>query len=107
MNIVRNCWISILFLMLCTACGQEEANFPQNSENGGLELCIRFTGDFNMNSRSELNTSEPQHHIEHMYAYIFTNSEGSTIDGLDEATCIYEEKLPWKPSVDAASVFRC
>lgn len=107
MNIVRNCWISILFLMLCTACGQEEANFPQNSENGGLELCIRFTGDFNMNSRSELNTSEPQHHIEHMYAYIFTNSEGSTIDGFDEATCIYEEKLPWQPSVDAASVFRC
>ena len=62
-----------------------------------------------MNSRSALLSSEPMHHIEHMYAYLFEKSQPADGDGLtvENAECVYEQKLPWTASANAGNVFRC
>ena len=62
-----------------------------------------------MNSRSALLSSEPMHHIEHMYAYLFEKSQPADGDGLtvENAVCVYEQKLPWIASANAGNVFRC
>ena len=98
-------WI-ILWAVCFTACKEDNLPTEGTQQAEDLELVISFDNEFEMGSRSALTSSEPTHHIEYMYAYVFANenSNGLTVE---DATCIYEEKLPWEASAEAQSVFRC
>ncbi len=89
------------------ACNDEEIEKIEATEGeGNIELSIAMAGDFELDTRSALVSSEPMHHIEHLYAYLFAAPDGVDLS-VDNATCVYEEELPWKASEEALSVFRC
>lgn len=98
-------WI-ILWAVCFTACKEDNLPTEGTQQAEDLELVISFNNEFEMGSRSALTSSEPTHHIEYMYAYVFANENSNdlTVEG---ATCIYEEKLPWEASAETQSVFRC
>lgn len=102
--------LSILLAVFCTSCKKDNIAAGEDEQSdGGIELSISLNGEFDMNSRSALLSSEPMHHIEHMYAYLFEKSQPADGDGLtvENAVCVYEQKLPWTASADAGNVFRC
>lgn len=102
--------IALLPVMLAVCfSGCSKENIPAGEEvssDEGIELSISLNGEFDMDSRSELTSSEPMHHIEHMYAYVFAADQGNELT-IDNAECIYEEKLPWTGTAEGSSVFRC
>ena len=89
-----------------TACKEDNLPTEGTQQAEDLELVISFDNEFEMGSRSALTSSEPTHHIEYMYAYVFANENSNDLT-VEDATCIYEEKLPWEASAEAQSVFRC
>lgn len=98
--------LSVLLTMCCASCKDDSISAGGHEQTEtGLQLSIALNGEFGMNSRSAMLSSEPLHHIEHMYAYVFANEAGAF--NQDDATCIYEEKLPWTASANAVNVFRC
>lgn len=102
--------LSILLAVFCTSCKKDNIAAGEDEQSdGGIELSISLNGEFDMNSRSALLSSEPMHHIEHMYAYLFEKSQPADGDGLtvENAVCVYEQKLPWTASANAGNVFRC
>lgn len=101
----KSLW-GVVMLWGIMACSDvsEEAPVNGGEEREGVELAIAMQGDFELNTRTQLVTSEPMHHIEHMYAYLFASSGTGWMD-MDK--CIYEEKLPWQPTAMQASTFRC
>ena len=102
--------LSILLAVFCTSCKKDNIAAGEDEQSdGGIELSISLNGEFDMNSRSALLSSEPMHHIEHMYAYLFEKSQPADGDGLtvENAVCVYEQKLPWIASANAGNVFRC
>lgn len=102
--------LSILLAVFCTSCKKDNIAAGEDEQSdGGIELSISLNGEFDMNSRSALLSSEPMHHIEHMYAYLFEKSQSADGDGLtvENAVCVYEQKLPWTASANAGNVFRC
>ena len=98
-------WI-ILWAVCFTACKEDNLPTEGTQQAEDLELVISFDNEFEMGSRSALTSSEPTHHIEYMYAYVFANEKGNDLT-VENATCIYEEKLPWEASAETQSVFRC
>lgn len=102
--------IALLPVMLAVCfSGCSKENIPAGEEvssDEGIELSISLNGEFDMDSRSALTSSEPMHHIEHMYAYVFAADQGNELT-IDNAKCIYEEKLPWTGTAEGSSVFRC
>lgn len=98
-------WI-ILWAVCFTACKEDNLPTEGAQQAEDLELVISFDNEFEMGSRSALTSSEPTHHIEYMYAYVFANEKGNDLT-VENATCIYEEKLPWEASAETQSVFRC
>ena len=98
-------WI-ILWAVCFTACKEDNLPTEGTQQAEDLELVISFDNEFEMGSRSALTSSEPTHHIEYMYAYVFANENSNDLT-VEDATCIYEEKLPWEASAEAQSVFRC
>lgn len=98
-------WI-ILWAVCFTACKEDNLPTEGTQQAEDLELVISFDNEFEMGSRSALTSSEPTHHIEYMYAYVFANEKGNDLT-VEDATCIYEEKLPWEASAETQSVFRC
>lgn len=101
--------LSILLTVFCTSCKKDNIAAGEDEQSdGGIELSISLNGEFDMNSRSALLSSEPMHHIEHMYAYLFENSDNASGDlTVENAVCVYEQKLPWTASANAGNVFRC
>lgn len=100
-------WI-ILWAVCFTACKEDNLPTEGTQQAEDLELVISFDNEFEMGSRSALTSSEPTHHIEYMYAYVFANENSNDLTlTVEDATCIYEEKLPWEASAEAQSVFRC
>lgn len=98
-------WI-ILWAVCFTACKEDNLPTEGAQQAEDLELVISFDNEFEMGSRSALTSSEPTHHIEYMYAYVFANENSNDLT-VEDATCIYEEKLPWEASAETQSVFRC
>lgn len=99
--------LAILLTVFCTSCKKDNISAGEHElSDGGIELAISLAGEFEMGSRSALTSSEPMHHIEHMYAYVFA-VEGETGITVDNAKCVYEEKLPWTATAEGATVFRC
>ena len=99
--------LSILLTVFCTSCKKDNISAGEDEQSdGGIELAISLAGEFEMGSRSALTSSEPMHHIEHMYAYVFAVG-GETGITVDDAKCVYEEKLPWTATAEGATVFRC
>lgn len=99
--------LSVMLAVCFSGCSKE--NIPAGEEvssDEGIELSISLNGEFDMDSRSALTSSEPMHHIEHMYAYVFAADQGNELT-IDNAECIYEEKLPWTGTAEGATVFRC
>lgn len=99
--------LSVMLAVCFSGCSKE--NIPAGEEvssDEGIELSISLNGEFDMDSRSALTSSEPMHHIEHMYAYVFAADQGNELT-IDNAKCIYEEKLPWTGTAEGATVFRC
>ena len=99
-------FLSVMLAVCFSGCSKENVPAGEEVSSGeGIELSISLNGEYDMDSRSELTSSEPMHHIEHMYAYVFAaDGNGLTIDN---AKCIYEEKLPWTGTAEGSSVFRC
>ena len=98
--------LSVMLAVCFSGCSKE--NIPAGEEvssDEGIELSISLNGEFDMDSRSELTSSEPMHHIEHMYAYVFAAEQGNELT-IDNAKCIYEEKLPWTATTEGSTVFR-
>lgn len=99
--------LAILLTVFCTSCKKDNISAGEHEpSDGGIELAISLAGEFEMGSRSALTSSEPMHHIEHMYAYVFA-VKGETGITVDNAECVYEEKLPWTATAEGATVFRC
>lgn len=99
--------LSILLAVFCTSCKKDNISAGEHEpSDGGIELAISLAGEFEMGSRSALTSSEPMHHIEHMYAYVFAADQGNELT-IDNAECVYEEKLPWTATAEGATVFRC
>lgn len=105
MKQIMRLWI-VLWAVCFTACKEDNLPTEGMQQAEDLELVISFNNEFEMGSRSALTSSEPTHHIEYMYAYVFANEKGNDLT-VENATCIYEEKLPWEASAEAQSVFRC
>lgn len=99
-------WI-VLWAVCFTACKEDNLPTEGTQQAEDLELVISFDNEFEMGSRSALTSSEPTHHIEYMYAYVFANEGSDDELTVEDATCIYEEKLPWEASAETQSVFRC
>lgn len=100
--------LSVMLAVCFLGCSKE--NIPAGEEvssDEGIELSISLNGEFDMDSRSALTSSEPMHHIEHMYAYVFAADGNVNELTIDNAECIYEEKLPWTGTAEGSSVFRC
>lgn len=100
--------LSVMLAVCFSGCSKE--NIPAGEEvssDEGIELSISLNGEFDMDSRSALTSSEPMHHIEHMYAYVFAADGNVNELTIDNAECIYEEKLPWTGTAEGSSVFRC
>lgn len=98
-------WGALLMLcvLACSDASDEEWGMGDEAREG-LELVVAMHGDFELNTRTQLVTSEPMHHIEHMYAYLFASSGNGWTD---KDVCIYNEKLPWQPNEWQQSSFRC
>lgn len=100
--------LSVMLAVCFSGCSKENIPAGEEVSSGeGIELSISLNGEFDMDSRSALTSSEPMHHIEHMYAYVFAADQENelTID-IDNAECIYEEKLPWTATAEGSTVFR-
>lgn len=99
--------LSVMLAVCFSGCSKENIPAGEEVSSGeGIELSISLNGEFDMDSRSALTSSEPMHHIEHMYAYVFAADQGNELT-IDNAECIYEEKLPWTGTAEGSSVFRC
>lgn len=99
-------FLSVMLAVCFSGCSKENVPAGEEVSSGeGIELSISLNGEYDMDSRSELTSSEPMHHIEHMYAYVFA-ADGNELT-IDNAKCIYEEKLPWTGTAEGSSVFRC
>lgn len=99
-------FLSVMLAVCFSGCSKENIPAGEEVSSGeGIELSISLNGEFGMDSRSALLSSEPMHHIEHMYAYVFA-ADGDELT-VDNAKCIYEEKLPWTATAEGATVFRC
>lgn len=99
--------LSVMLAVCFLGCSKENIPAGEEVSSGeGIELSISLNGEFDMDSRSALTSSEPMHHIEHMYAYVFAADQGNELT-IDNAKCIYEEKLPWTGTAEGATVFRC
>lgn len=99
-------FLSVMLAVCFSGCSKENVPAGEEVSSGeGIELSISLNGEYDMDSRSELTSSEPMHHIEHMYAYVFA-ADGNELT-IDNAKCIYEEKLLWTGTAEGSSVFRC
>lgn len=99
-------FLSVMLAVCFSGCSKENVPAGEEVSSGeGIELSISLNGEYDMDSRSELTSSEPMHHIEHMYAYVFA-ADGNELT-INNAKCIYEEKLPWTGTAEGSSVFRC
>lgn len=100
--------LSVMLAVCFSGCSKENIPAGEEVSSGeGIELSISLNGEFDMDSRSALTSSEPMHHIEHMYAYVFAADGNVNELTIDNAECIYEEKLPWTGTAEGSSVFRC
>lgn len=98
--------LSVMLAVCFSGCSKENIPAGEEVSSGeGIELSISLNGEFDMDSRSALTSSEPMHHIEHMYAYVFAADQGNELT-IDNAKCIYEEKLPWTATTEGSTVFR-
>lgn len=99
--------LSVMLAVCFSGCSKENIPAGEEVSSGeGIELSISLNGEFDMDSRSALTSSEPMHHIEHMYAYVFAADGNVNELTIDNAECIYEEKLPWTGTAEGATVFR-